>query len=221
MAGPNRSVFSRGDGGAAPPAPAAAAPIPVAPQWRSENLYPLENPQIAMMSVLRDMGVNPFRTNPFVSAIMRSAPGLSALWQLSNIGANTNDLAANGGPGQMFGDFLRGQLQNGTIMSSLQGGVQNFGQYAGQLNDLTSRLNGGPNALPISQIPPFLDSLESKLNSPNGFADIYGALAQPLLGRSLGQSFQQTLGTSALGAYDRFLRTASPTDSFLNAIMAR
>lgn len=185
---------------AVPPQPGAGG-MPDQNVLRSQALYPLQDPTTAMMNVMRDMGYNPFRTNPMIGAMLRAAPGLASLWQLSNIGANANDISANGGADNMFGQFLQGQLQNGTAFNSLRQGAANMGNYTNQLTDLQNRLAGGN--VDVTQIPVFLDMLENTLNNPQGFAQTLGSMMSPMLGKSLGQSYQNTLGLTAQGAERR------------------
>lgn len=218
---PGQSIFSGNDpsGGA----PASSAPAVVPQQTRSQNLYPLDNPQMAMMSVLRSMGYNPFETNPFMAQMLKAAPGLAALWQLSNIGAQAGDVAANGGPEAMFGEFLRGQLQSGNVYNSLAGGLNNANNYMGQISDLASRLNSSTNPLDPKTLPTFLGGLENQLNSPSGFANIFGAMAAPTLG-GLAPSYNRGLEAAATSANGNFINSDSfgqPGGNFLNFILGR
>jgi hypothetical protein len=169
--------------------------IPLPPSFRTDELYG-GDPTAAMMAVLRQMGVNTFRTNPFVARLLGAAPGLQAAWQLSNIGAKGDDIDANGGIGQMFGDFLRGQLQGGSIMSTLANARSNMPNYANQLNDLTQQVTNG---MDPTQVPAFVKFLDTQLNNPNQFAELYGSLMAPALG-PMARSYQSALNASTFNS---------------------
>jgi hypothetical protein len=230
MARQNPSVFSQGDPPGGYPGPSggaggnAGSPVPA--QLRNRKLYPLDDPEQAMMNVLMDRGYNPFRTNPFIGDILGSASGLANLWMLSNLNANANDLNANGGADTMFRDFLVNQLSNGSIFNSLAGGMRNFGGYMGQIRALQDRL-GDPNAqTDVTQLPPFLGMLENQLNSPRGFGDIYGSMAQPTLGGKLGQSFNRSMQGALFGGWRNFLQPENTPNvenppNFFDFIMGR
>jgi hypothetical protein len=199
---------------------------PVAPQQRNSKLYPIEDPEQAMLNVLMDRGYNPFRTNPFMGDILGSAKGLANLWMLSNVGANMNDINANGGVDTMFRDFLTNQLSNGSIFNSLGQGMANFGNYTNQIRGLQDRL-GDPNAkLDVTQTPPFLAMLESQLNSPGGFGQVYNSMASPLLGDKLGQSFNRGLQGGLASGWRQYLQPQNTPDlantpNFFDFILGR
>jgi hypothetical protein len=174
---------------------------PTPPEARSQALYG-GDPTTAMMAVLQKMGYNPFKTNPFVSMLMQAAPGLQSAWQLSNIGANADDMSANGGPAQMFGDFLGHEIGSGSVFSTLRNASQNLPGYLGQIRDLQDRLGQGADP---TKIPVFLDQLESTLNSPGGFAKLQSGLVDPLLGQALSRSYNNSLGAASQGAYTRYV----------------
>lgn len=220
---PSQSIFGGAEGGNTGPAP-SNVPIPVPQQSRAQNLYPLDNPQMAMMAVLKSMGYNPFQTNPFTAQMLKAAPGLAALWQLSNIGAKAGDITANGGPEQMFGDFLRNQLQTGNTFNSLSGGLANANNYMGQMTDLSNRLGSNTGGVDVSQLPAFLGGLENQLNSPSGFAQIFGAMAAPGLG-GLAPSYNRSLEAASTGANVNYINSPSfgqpQGGSFLDFILGR
>jgi hypothetical protein len=196
-----------------PAQPSAFSPSPVPQQWRDQNLYPLDDPQMAMMNVLMDRGLNPYKTNPFMQQILGSAEGLSNLWQLSNIGAKAPDIAANGGPEAMFRDFLMNQLSSGRIMQSLSQGAANFPSYLDQIRGMQDQVgSGGVNP---TQIAPFLGGLESALNSPKGFANILGSMQAPALG-ALGKPYEQGLQRSAFGGWRRYIGDPSIVNDLTN-----
>lgn len=186
---PTPSVFSNGANGTA---------VPVDPRLRAETLY--SDPSTAMLSILRGMGYNPFKNNPFVQKMMQAAPGLQSAWQLSNIGANVNDLDANGGPDQMFGNFLQNQLQNGSVFSTLANARQNMGNYTNQLSSLQQKLNDPNGGVDVNQLPAFLEALTNRLDNPNEWAKLFGSLAAPGLG-SMARPFQNTLNAASNNAY--------------------
>jgi hypothetical protein len=208
-----------------PPVPPSAAPAsaPVPAYARNEAIYG-QDPRMAMMAVLKNMGYNMFQSNPFISMLMNAAPGLHNLWELSNIGAQAPDIAANGGAGQMFGDFLRNEIGQGSVFNSLASGLRNFSGYTDQLRGLQTQLQNDPTM--VGRVPVFLDQLESNLSSPGGFSQIYGSLAQPLLGRGLGQSFQNTLGAAASNAWPSYVDNPrwgqpGPPFNFFDYVMGR
>ncbi len=183
---PLPSVFTGGPGGNPNPA--------VTPNMRTDELYG-GDPVAAMMAVLQNMGVNPFRSNPFVQRILQSAPGLQSAWQLSNIGAKGDDIEGMGGVGQMFNQFLQGQLSNGSIFSTLANARQNMGNYANQMNQLYGQVG----TQDMSNLAPFLGQLDEQLNDPSGFARLYSSLAAPGLG-PLGQSMDRAIKNNVYGA---------------------
>lgn len=199
--GPGASVFS----------PPGDNPVPA--QARNALLYPVNDPQMAMMNVLMDRGYNPFKTNPFVSQIMNAAGGLGNLWQLSNIGAKPGDIAANGGPEAMFRDFLVHQLSTGNTFGALAQGQQMFPQYLNQLRDMQQSINSG--ATPVTDVSSFVGGLESQLNSPKGFADVYGSLVSPLMG-GLAGSYDKALNRSTFGGWRNYIGNPAITPDLAN-----
>lgn len=173
---PTPSVFSNG---------ANVTPLP---GDRENELYG-GDPTAAMMAVMRQMGINPFITNPFVQHLLQTAPGLRNAWNLSNIGAKQNDIEANGGVGQMFGDFLRGQLQGGNVSGTLAQARNNLPNYTNQIRGMYDQITQ-PGML--DSLPPFLKELDEALNNPSQFANLYGSLASPSLG-GLGDSYQKAV----------------------------
>lgn len=223
MPRPNQSIFSQGDAGAGN---GGGSGDPVPSQIRNRKLYPYNDPEQAMLNVLMDRGYNPFKTNPFIGDILGTAGGLSNLFQLSNIGANANDINAMGGPDEMFKNFLISQLSNGSIFSSLAGGQQNFGNYMGQLRALQSRLGDPNNPMDVTQLPPFLGALENQLNSPKGFQSIFSSFTDPLLGPSLGKSFDRSLAAGLQSGWRNYLQPSVTPDienppNFFDYIMGR
>lgn len=187
----NPSAFSPG-----------ASNVPLPPSFRTDELYG-GDPTAAMLAVLRNMGVNTFRSNPFVQRLLSAAPGLQSAWQLSNIGAKADDIEGNGGVGKMFGDFLQGQLGGGSVLSTLANARQNMPNYANQINDLTQQVTNG--GMDVSQLPVFLKQLDTELNNPNQFAELYGSLVAPGLG-SLSKSYQSALAANTFNSAQNRLR---------------
>lgn len=183
-----RSVFS---GGVDPS---------LANSMRTDELYG-GDPTAAMMAILNGMGINPYRANPFVQRLLQTAPGLQSAWQLSNIGAKRNDIEANGGVGQMFADFLRGELGRGSVFSTLSNTANNLGSYANQMRDMYGQVG----SMDLTQISPFLAMLDQQLNNPMQFAELFSNLTAPSLG-PLGKSYEKGVRDNVFGAAQARLR---------------
>jgi hypothetical protein len=175
--------------------------VPLPPSFRTDELYG-GDPTSAMLAVLRNMGVNTFSANPFLSRLLQTAPGLQAAWQLSNIGAKGDDIEGEGGVGQMFNKFLQNQIGGGNIFSTLANARQNMGNYSGQLRDLTQQVTNG---MDPESVPAFLRQLDTRLQNPNEFAELYGSLMAPALG-DLGKSYQSALNASTFNTAQNRLR---------------
>lgn len=166
-----------------------------APQIASQLQYG-GDPRQAMINAILNNGGNPFTSSPIMKILLSTAPGLQAAHMLTNIGANPNDVNAMGGTGQMFGDFLKGQLSGGNIFNTLSGVSSQLPQYMNQLRDYQEQVKGG--AFANGGISPFAAALEDQIGDASGMGRLMTALQAPGLG-SLGQSWAGALN-SGLGA---------------------
>lgn len=167
---------------------------------RTDELYG-GDPTAAMMAIMREMNINPFRSNPFVQRLLQTAPGLQSAWQLSNIGAKNSDIQGEGGVGNMFGNFLRSQLQGGDVFGTLANASSNLGNYAGQMRSMYDKLP----TMNQADAPPFLKELDEMLSNPMALAKMIGSLNAPGLG-PLGQSYESSLRSNIFSQAQNRLR---------------
>lgn len=223
MPRPNQSVFSNSDAGAGNAGTSGQDPVPQ--EARNRKLYPMDDPQQAMLNVLMDRGYNPFKTNPFMSDILGTAGGLANLFQLSNINSKATDINANGGADNMFKNFLMSQLSNGSIFQSLNQGAQNMPNYLNQIRGLQSSMGDPNHPSDPTQVPAFLASLENQLNSPKGFGSIFGSLVDPGLG-AVSNSFDKGMAGSLASGWRQYLQPQNTPDlenppNFFDYILGR
>lgn len=179
------------------------------PNWRQNKLFPYEDPAFAMQSALIAQGINPYRANPFIKDYMDSAQGMALAHLIQNRGANTDDVEARGGPGQLFGDFLKGQIGSGSMLSTMQNARGQIGGGAGQglLGELSayadSVLQGG-------KANPFMELLYQQAGTPSGLAGMLSSLTAPALGGKLGDAYERGTNRSMAGSARRYIESGDP-----------
>lgn len=206
------------------PAPNAYTGNGTAGQMASELQYG-GDPRQAMINAILNNGGNPFSSSPFMRMLLSMAPGLQAASYLTNIGAKPNDIAGNGGTGQMFGDFLKGQLSGGNnIFRTLSGVASNLPNYMNQLRDYQAQVKSGD--IPNGQISPFAAELESQLQDPQGMGNLMTSLYAPGLGslaRPFASGLQSNLGAQYNRMANEFGRAGDPLNppNFFDYVFGR
>jgi hypothetical protein len=208
--GANAATGAVRDAGA--PVNPGGQPVSVGnPQGAAMVRYNPSNPQFAMQSAMQDLGMNPFRANPFMAMTMKAAPGLAQAFDIANVGTGADTMAARGGEGAMFGDYLRAALtgQGGaSIMDPIRAGAA---ALPGALNQVTAQQNalnasgqgGGTAGQGLGDVNPFMGILASIYGDPQAAAGAYGALGTPFMSSGTGQAYQQGLGNVASQALRR------------------
>lgn len=199
--------------------PSAAGKAKIDPSWRQNKLFDYGDPAFAMQNALRDMGINPYRQNPFIADFMRAAPGLANAHIIQNAGARPEDVDAMGGTGAMFGSFLQDVLGRGAINSTLRDANSALGSPgSGVFQTLSTYLDNLDNG---GAVNPYLNMLYERMDNPNEMGNLLGSLTAPRLGPALGQSYQRGLGASLGGSYRNYIKTGDPATDWWTAIMAR
>lgn len=170
----------------------------------SQNLlYPLDDPNTAFTNALQDMGVNPYRSNPFVSALQKGAQGSRISFLADKVFGGTGQ--NSGVPGQDYGAWLRGRLGSGTLMNEMtaltQGG--HYGQLLDKVRGFQDQMQNGMN---IGTLDPYMSALNDIFSADGGRGALaaYGSLRAPNMG-SLGQSYTRALSNFGDSAHRRFL----------------
>jgi uncharacterized protein YidB (DUF937 family) len=159
------------------------------------------DPRSAMINAILNMGGNPFKSNPFMQMLLQTAPGLAMTNALSNIGAKPDDIQAMGGPEQMLGNFMQGQIKNGNVFSTLAQAGSNLPGYMNQIRDYQGKVG----SMDPTQISPFASMLEGQLSDAQGVGGLLQALYAPGLG-GLAKDWMSGVNANLAGTTNRYAR---------------
>lgn len=166
-------------------------------------LYPLNDPNTAFTNALRKMGVNPNRSNPFVTQLQKYAPA-SRVAFLGDFAQRPTQMGTPNyaSPEAMYGNYLQGQLQQGNLVGSTNAAANNFGSLLAQVKAFEDQLGAGTN---ITSLNPYTAALRDLFRSDDsmGALGAYASLRAPRMG-SLGSSYAraiQSAGQSAQANY--------------------
>ncbi len=171
----------------------------------SQNLlYPLDDPNEAFVNALRDIGVNPYRSNPFVTALQRGAQGSRVSFLADKVMGGTGQ--NSGVPGQDYGAFLRQRLGSGTLMNEMSALADpgHYGQVLNRVRGFQDQMNQGMNP---TGLDPYMSALNDIFSADNGRGALgaYASLRAPNMG-ALGQSYTRSLANFGDSAYRRFVQ---------------
>lgn len=164
---------------------------------RNQIAYPLEDPDTAFRNALQDEGFNPYKSNPFVQSLQRSARGLRTAYVLREAtgGVPGNQAGSNNGQNpSAYQDFLRSTIRNGHIAPQLQQSYAQLQNGVQAIRNYQSDLAAGRTT--AAQANPYLALLSDELSANNGqgTANAMTYLRAPLLGAQLGRSYSDLLG---------------------------
>jgi hypothetical protein len=177
---------------------------------RNQFLYPLNDPTTAFSSALRGMGINPNRSNPFVSQLQRSAMGARNAFLANKATTGSDRAYATEDPSAEFQKFLDQNLRSGSLIGRLReeagrmpGTIQAIRDYENQLNT---------NDMPTS-LNPYMTALRDIYAADNGKGAMsaYASMRAPGMG-SLAPSYTRALSDFADSAIYRFGQNGSLTD---------
>lgn len=182
-------------------------PVPIDPRQRTQLLYPLDDPETAFNNALMDTGVNPFRSNPFVTQLQKAAKG-SRIAFLGNNSGNTLNAAD---PSGQYANFLRSNLSGGTLFNTLDQAARGFQGYIQRVKNFEDAQTGGVNAVSTD---PYSAALRDIFAADDGLGALsaYGTLRTPLMG-ALGSSYNRALQAAGLGAMRQFYQKGGANDS--------
>lgn len=170
-------------------------------------LYPLDDPNQAFTNALQDIGINPYRSNPFVEAMKRTAQGsrISYLAQRAFDPARGPVASVASTPSQGYGEFLRGRLGTGDLTTYLAGHSDptNYATILDRTRQFQDQIAAGTQ--PATEMNPYMAALSEILNADNGRGALaaYGSLRAPLMG-SLGSAYTRSLADFGDSAMRRF-----------------
>jgi hypothetical protein len=158
---------------------------------RRQNLYGLDNPEMAFNNTLRDAGLG--LDNPLVQrTLVPAARGLANAFRIQQAGNPANN---TGQPitdlGEMFRQFLGGAIQSGQSFGDTLGHAAQQMRDPGFINGLVNVSNlksSGTQAL-----NPFANQLidAGVLSDPSAVGNLMSSFAQPFMGQGLAQALQQ------------------------------
>jgi hypothetical protein len=181
---------------------------PVDPRQRNQLLYPFDDPSTAFDNALRDVGVNPFRSNPFVAQLQKAAPGARIAF-LGNTSGNTAQ--ARNDPSGQFGQWLQSQIGGGSLLSTLSNTASGFNGILQRLKNYQDAQAQGMNP---TGTDPYMAGLNDILGANGGMGSVgaYASLRTPLMG-ALGQPYSRALQNSGDSAMRRFYQSGGLNDS--------
>lgn len=197
----------------AAPSPGGSGPIAGQPVFAGNAKYPTANPRFALQSAIQDMGGNPFRADPMMSMLMNAAPGLATSFLMQNVGITPGGMAAAGGEGEMFRNFLRGSLgSSGGVTSALSSAQSGMPGFLQQMTALQDQMKAGGQTLNL--IAPFAQYLQDAMADPQGAAGMFGSLTTPFMSQRVGQSYlgglQDAAGQGLRRRADDYARDGTP-----------
>jgi hypothetical protein len=150
-------------------------------------LYPLDDPNTAFSNALQNMGINPYKSNPFVNALQKNAQGarIAYLSDMSKVGGNVLSQPGYATPAEGFGNYLRGQIQGGNLIGTLTRQAQEFPSMLNTVRKYESQMASGTGA---SELNPYTASLRDIFAADNGKGALgaYASLRSPRLGALAG-----------------------------------
>lgn len=161
---------------------------------QAQQLFNPDDPETAVYNALRDLGVDPYKSqHPVAAELLQNAKGITDAYYI--------DLALSGKEHtpQQFAQFLRSTLAGGTVpKTQLKRAAESLPRLVPQIRDIMARMEGRGNAdLPYENTA--LTTLATMLSDPSG-----GALAA-MLSRLMGPSIPTSAGRTA---YNRQLAAA-------------
>lgn len=171
-----------------------------------------ENPQMAMVQKMMDMGMQPFnKLNPFMGMLQRAAAGLAASFMVNQANNPANVMGAGSAPpdpSKMFSDFLGSALGSGSVLATAQSGLGGIGKALDAYR--AQQAAGGPQN--ATQINPFLGALIDLMtaNQGEGATSLLSAMQSPLMPRGLAKSYDEGLNQTLAGANRNFWSQPAP-----------
>lgn len=175
-------------------------------QIGQEFLYPLDDPNTAFRNAISDLGINPYRSNPFVSALQKNAQGarIGFLGQQAMRGSDPNLMSQPGyaTPSEGFGTYLRNSLQGGNLIGQTTRQAQQFPQLLNQVRAFQDQVNSGQN---VTGLNPYTSALNDIFSADDdrGALAAYASLRAPRLG-SLGSSWTRALQNAGDAGFRNF-----------------
>lgn len=181
-------------------------------QMATQFLYPLDDPTSAFTNALRDIGINPYRSNPFVDQLKKSASGARIAFLSNTQGGPHED------PSQKYGDYLRNNLRGGTLMNQLRGSAVGFGDMLRRVRQHEDTLSSGTSGVSLS---PYDAALKEIMRADGGMGALgaYASLRSPLLG-SLGGAYGRATQAAGEGAMSRYYRQGDARSDPFNWLFA-
>lgn len=177
-------------------------------------LYPLDDPTEAFRNAMQDIGINPFRSNPFVEQ-MKKFSQASRISYLADRAFNpgAGGVRPEALPGEGYGQYLRGQLQNGTLLNTTytHSDPAHYKQILDRVRGYQDQIAaGGTNP---GEISPYMAALNDIFSAQGGRGALaaYGSLRSPLMG-SLAPSYTRSLADFGDAAMRRFAQEGGVND---------
>lgn len=180
-------------------------------QIGQQLLYPLDDPTTAFRNALQDMGINPYRSNPFVTALQKQAQGARISF-LADRARTPNAVNTPGvsNPSQAYGEFLKSNLGRGDLLGQMGRDAGNFGSILQTVRDFESGLSNG--SLQAASNP-YAAGLRDIFAGDNGQGAMsaYASLRTPGLG-SLAAPYTRALSNVADQSSRRFAQQGGLND---------
>jgi hypothetical protein len=148
---------------------------------------------------MQDTGLNAYSANPYMASIRRLAPSISQAWQMERANDPTQTANSLGTAYGDYGQFMRNNLANGSLISQVQQGQQQLPQLISNIRGFRDQMGQGGNVL---QTNPFLAAESDALFGGNGQGTVeaLAALYGPMMSRGMASAYGTNLAAGLQGA---------------------
>lgn len=174
-------------------------------------LYPLDDPATAFENAMREAGLNPAASNPFIAQLKKAAQGSRISFLANNMGTPVG----GADPQAAYGDWLKSQISGGGLLGSLSDTAGRMPQVVQGINDYETRLKNGGTP---SMLSPYAAALKDIFASNNGQGGLgaYASLVAPRLGNGLASSFTSGVQAQGDSNFARYAKNADPNASIFD-----
>jgi hypothetical protein len=182
--------------------------------WIGQNLlYPVDDPNTAFRHAMQDIGINPYRSNPFVAQLQRAAPGARIAFLSRGAPQGPGRQGPYTNVGQDYGSYLRSALTGGNLMGELSNTAQNFYSVINQMKGYEDALARGDTGAVDRQ--PYFAALRDIFGEDDGMGALsaYASLRTPMLGSGIASQYTRALQAAGQGAMRNFYGQGGPQSS--------
>jgi hypothetical protein len=172
------------------------------------------SPQEAIKQAMLASGRNPFRSNPFTEALLRTGPGLQLAAYQKGLGSgmSADEIANQGGQAGLVKQFMMDALKGGNVYGSLRNAASGMRGSLDQVTGIQNALAAG--TMTAEDVNPFAELLANTFKNPEGFQGAMTSLMGPLLGNQLGRAYSSQLGDIGTGQLRNQANDGNPESTF-------